>query len=100
MLNEVYIIDDDESSIVIFKELFNSKISVFENFYLKNQYNNSDFEIYNFSTKDLTFDDEFAKIIIQNSKNFNFSQKNKEYIFSIIAESEPPKMVLIYNPKI
>ena len=83
------------------KEFFKSKISVFENFYLNSQYNNSDFEFHNFSLTNLTHIGGInAKIEIQNSQKFNFSQPNKEYIITIMIQMGPPEMVYIFIPKV
>ena len=83
------------------KEFFKSKISIYENFYLKSQYNNSDFEFHNFTQEDLMIISGInASIEIQNSQKFNFSKQNQEYIITIIIQMGPPEMVFVFTPKI
>ena len=80
------------------KNLFNSKLSIFENFYLKKQYDNPEFEFYFFSSNNIShINYVYANIFINNSQKFNFKDKNKEFIIDVLAEAEPPKMVYIYN---
>jgi hypothetical protein len=80
------------------KELFNTKINIFENFYLSNKYdNNKEFKFYKFVLE---------KNLILNSTNICTIDlpiyeefKNKEIIYDLIAETSPSKMINIYDVK-
>ena len=80
------------------KELFNTKINIFENFYLSNKYdNNKEFKFYKFALE---------KNLILNSTNICTIDlpiyeefKNKEIVYDLIAETSPSKMINIYDVK-
>ena len=83
------------------KENCDSKIYALENFYLKNQSNNSEYELITFNVDDLTteFFTSYSLINLTTQK-FNLNDTNKEIIFYLIGESVYDELVYIYTPKI
>ena len=81
-------------------ENYQSKVYLFENYYLENKTNtnNTEYEIYNFSK---SFSDTFyydISFICPISTKFNLSEYNREYVFIFIEETIPYKLVHIYDP--
>ena len=77
-------------------ENYQSKVYLFENYYLENKTNtnNTEYEIYNFSN---TFSS-IIGFICPISTKFNLSEYNREYVFIFIEETIPYKLVEIYDP--
>ena len=77
-------------------ENYQSKVYLFENYYLENKTNtnNTEYEIYNFSN---TYSS-FISFICPISTKFNLSEYNREYVFIFIEETIPYKLVHIYDP--
>ena len=82
------------------KEFFNSKVQIFENFYLSDKYEDkNEFKFYKFSLEDLAYNSslsDVSSIILPLDERF----RNKEVIFDLIAETAPSKMINIYDYKI
>ena len=83
------------------KENYDSKIYVLENFYLKNQNNNSEYELITFNVDDLSTDffTSYSSINLTTQK-FNLNATNKEIIFYLIGEAIYDELVYIYTPRI
>ncbi len=77
-------------------ENYQSKVYLFENYYLENKTNtnNTEYEIYNFSN----IFSSIISFICPISTKFNLSEYNREYVFIFIEETIPYKLVHIYDP--
>lgn len=70
-----------------------------ENFYLKNQSNNPEYEFYSFYHKD-SYNNykEYDSVIFPMSKKFDLNEEDREIIFYLIGEALPYKIVYVYTP--
>ena len=79
---------------------FNTIISIFELFYLYNNYSRNQFEVYKFNLKDMQVDkNNIASIELKTPTLFNISNENQTFVYTLISESSPVKMFQIYDVK-
>lgn len=77
---------------------FNTIISIFELFYLNNNYNKNQYEVYKFDIKDMQIDENnVASIALETPTKFNISDENMTFVYTLISESSPVKMFQIYD---
>ena len=93
-LNFTFIITDSKN-----EESFENRLGTFENFYLNNNYNESEYEIYNFTFKDLKTKSENCTILLPSPTKFNITDKSKNFTYVLLVQVTSTKMVHIYLPK-
>ena len=79
------------------KNSFNSRIFTFENFYLKNSSENSEFQVYQFELKSAEKKGEIATKFIEAPSKFDIKDKSKNFTYVLMAEVLPTKMFHIYR---
>lgn len=78
------------------EEDYESKFYILENYYLKNETGNDlKYDIYSLNGTDCKYRCAFY---LPMSKAYNLSEYNRKYIFYLIGESYPYKLVYVYDP--
>ena len=93
-INYTFFITDSKNWRIIY-----NRVDVFENFYLNNNYNESEYEIYKFDFKDLSLNLETGTVNLPIPTKFDIKDKNKTFNYRLIAEVLPIKAIHLYERK-